>query len=71
MEKHNSSPIPHKFKIKLIGKSYVGKTSFIKGINGNKFSSTHDKGNVPKNYKVNFFHKYKTEIFYFEEEPEI
>ena len=71
MEKHNSSPIPHKFKIKLIGKSYVGKTSFIKGINGSKFSTTHDKGNVPKNYKVNFFHKYKTEIFYFEEEPEI
>ena len=67
----NSSPTPHKFKIKLIGKSYVGKTSFINGINSNKFSISHEKSNLPINYKVNFFYKYKTDAFYFEEEPEI
>ena len=71
MEKYNSSPTPHKFKIKLIGKSYVGKTSFIKGINNNKYSISHEKANAPSNYKVNFYYKYKSEIFYFEEEPEV
>ena len=67
----NSSPTPHKFKIKLIGKSYIGKTSFINGINSNKFSISHEKSNLPINYKVNFFYKYKIDAFYFEEEPEI
>ena len=68
---NKSSPIPNKFKIKLIGKSYVGKTSFVKGINSNKYNNSHDKSNLPINYKINFFYKYKKEIFYFEEEPEI
>ena len=73
MEKNSNklSPIPHKFKIKLIGKSYVGKTSFIKGINSNKYSISHEKSNLPINYIVNFNCKYKKDIFYFEEEPEI
>ena len=65
------SRIPHKFKIKIVGKSYVGKTSFIKSINNNQYSLSHKKLDIPINYKLNFHHKYKDDIFFFEEEPEI
>ena len=73
MEKNKTNPsgIPKKFKIKLIGKSYVGKTSFINSINSNKYSITHENFNLPINYKITFNYKYKSEPFYFEEEPEI
>ena len=66
-----SSPIPHKFKIKLIGKSFVGKTSFVKALNNIQYDAPHEKTNIPTNYKVNYYYKYKNEIFYFEEEPEV
>ena len=65
------SRIPHKFKIKIIGKPYVGKTSFIKCINNNQYSLSHKNLDIPINYKLNFHHKYKDDIFFFEEEPEI
>ena len=65
-----SQIIPTKFKVKLIGKSYVGKTTFINKINNPDFSEPYEKSNNPL-YKINFRYKYKTDIFYFEEEPEI
>ena len=60
----------NKFKVKLIGKSYVGKTTFINKINSPYFSVPYEKSKNPL-YKINFRYKYKTDIFYFEEEPEI
>ena len=73
MEKNSniSTLAPHKFKIRLIGKSFVGKTSFINAINSNKNILNYEKANIPISYKANFYYKYKTDIFYFEEEPEI
>ena len=73
MERNSNTPppSPHKFKIKLIGKSFVGKTSFINAINNKKNNSLYEKNNIPIFYKVNFYYQYKTDIFYFEEEPEI
>ena len=65
-----SQIIPTKFKVKLIGKSYVGKTTFINKINNPDFSEPYEKSNNPI-YKINFRYKYKTDIFYFEEDPEI
>ena len=62
---------PNKFKIKLIGKSYVGKTTFINTINNPKFNIPYEKSSVNTYYKINFKHKHKTDVFYFEEEPEI
>ena len=59
-----------KFKVKLIGKSYVGKTTFINKINSPDFSVPYEKSKNPL-YKINFRYKYKTDIFYFEEDPEI
>ena len=59
-----------KFKVKLIGKSYVGKTTFINKINSPDFSAPYEKSKNPL-YKINFRYKYKTDIFYFEEDPEI
>ena len=62
---------PNKFKVKLIGKSYVGKTTFINKINNPNFSMDYEKSNILTNYKINFRYKYKTDVFYFEEEPEL
>ena len=62
---------PNKFKVKLIGKSYVGKTTFINKINNPDFAMDYEKSNILTNYKINFKYNYKTDIFYFEEEPEI
>ena len=62
---------PNKFKVKLIGKSYVGKTTFINKINNPDFANAYEKTNFSTNYQINFKFKYKTDIFYFEEEPEI
>ena len=59
-----------KFKVKLIGKSYVGKTTFINKINSPDFSVPYEKSKNPL-YKINFRYKYKTDIFYFEEDSEI
>ena len=68
---NNSIPTnPTKFKVKLIGKSYVGKTTFINKINNPDFSLPYEKSKSPI-YKINFKYKYKTDIFYFEEESEI
>ena len=61
---------PTKFKVKLIGKSFVGKTTFINKINSPDFSLPYEKSKNPS-YKINFKYKYKTDIFYFEEESEI
>jgi GTPase SAR1 family protein len=61
---------PTKFKVKLIGKSFVGKTTFINKINNPDFSLPYEKSKNPS-YKINFKYKYKTDIFYFEEESEI
>ncbi len=60
----------NKFKVKLIGKSYVGKTTFINRINNPDFSIPYEKSKNPS-YQINFKYKYKTDIFYFEEESEI
>ena len=61
----------NKFKVKLIGKSYVGKTTFINKINNPDFAIPYEKTNFSTNYQINFKYKYKTDIFYFVEEPEI
>ena len=37
---------PNKFKVKLIGKSYVGKTTFINKINNPNFSMDYEKSNI-------------------------
>ena len=62
---------PNKFKIKVIGKSYVGKTTFINRINNPNFADDYEKSNILTNYKINFKYEYKKDIFYFEEEPEL
>ena len=62
---------PNKFKIKVIGKSYVGKTTFINKINNPNFADDYEKSNILTNYKINFKYEYKKDIFYFEEEPEL
>ena len=73
MEKTKIIPtgVPNKFKVKLIGKSYVGKTSFINAINNNTNPMPHEDFIFPKNYKIAFYTSYKIEHFYFEEEPEV
>ena len=43
----------NKFKVKLIGKSYVGKTTFINRINNPDFSIPYEKSKNPS-YKINF-----------------
>ena len=65
-----SQILPNKFKVKLIGKSYVGKTTFINKINDPDFSLPYEKSKFTS-YKINFKYEYKTDIFYFEEDPEI
>ena len=62
---------PFKFKVKLIGKSYVGKTTFINKVNNPNFAKDYEKSLIATNYKIHFKYDYKTDIFYFEEEPEI
>ena len=37
---------PNKFKIKVIGKSYVGKTTFINKINNPNFADDYEKSNI-------------------------
>ena len=74
MENSKNTPIqsnPNKFKIKIIGKAYVGKTTFINKINNQDFSNDYEKSNFSTNYKINFKYKYKSDVFYFEEEPEM
>ena len=63
--------LPNKFKVKIIGKTYVGKTTFINSVNNPKFNIQYEKSNINTNYKINFKHKYKTDAFFFEEEPEL
>ena len=68
----NQNPtFPNKFRVKVIGKSYVGKTTFINKINNPNFSNDYEKSNIVTNYKINFKYDYKKDIFYFDEEPEL
>lgn len=59
-----------RFNVKLIGKSYVGKTTFINGVNHPDYNSNYEKTNLQVKFKLNLYHDYKSDIFYFDEEPE-
>ena len=71
IQNNTNNIYPNKFKIKVIGKSYVGKTTFINRINNPNFADDYEKSNILTNYKINFKYEYKKDIFYFEEEPEL
>ena len=69
-QKNQAQSTQNKFRVKLIGKSYVGKTTFINKINNPDFTAEYEKSNMLTNYKINFKYQYKTDVFYFDEEPE-